>query len=204
MPDLHVQCRHHEQCNDTTWQRKAPDLYMTRAPFVKTTHFSPRSYRALLCSHVACLHACAYILSNCITLLTCNTCGLHLQYAMQQPAYPQQQAAPQHQVPYPSQPMYPHTAPAYPAYPPAAPAPSYYVAPAHAYAQPQMHEPPAQAPQSAAQAAMMAAIKVCRNAELSLGRSQAPIKSIRPIFPLGSPLRLPFVPQQPLLAALLG
>ena len=99
-----------------------------------------------------------------------------MQYA-QQPNYPPQQAAaPQmapHQVPYASQPMYPQTAAAYPAYPPAAP--SYYVAPVHAYPQSQMHEPPIQQPQSVAQAAMMAAIKVCelcleRCVRLCLGR----------------------------------
>ena len=81
-----------------------------------------------------------------------------------QPSYAPQQAAPPqmppHQMPYASQPMYAQTAAAYPAYPQAAPAQSYYTAPAHAYPQPQMHEPPIQQPQSAAQAAMMAAIKV--------------------------------------------
>lgn len=82
----------------------------------------------------------------------------------QQPSYPSQQAAPPqmppHQVPYASQPMYPQTAATYPAYPQAAPVPSYYVAPAHAYPQPQMHDTSIQQPQTAAQVAMMAAIKV--------------------------------------------
>ncbi len=86
-------------------------------------------------------------------------------YGAQQPGYPPQRPAPpqipQHQVPYASQPMYPQQAPAYPTYPPAAAAAPYYAAPAY---QPQMHVnpmPPVQQPnQSAAQAAMMASIKV--------------------------------------------
>ena len=61
--------------------------------------------------------------------------------------------------------MYPQQAPAYPTYLPAAPAGAYYAPPAHAYPHPQMHVnpmPPVQQPtQSAAQAAMMASIKVC-------------------------------------------
>lgn len=86
---------------------------------------------------------------------------LYLVQYGQQPGYPMQQnpQMPSHQMPYASQPMYAQPA-AYPAYPPAAPAPSYYVAPAHAYQQPQLHDPPVQQPQSAAQVAMMAAIKV--------------------------------------------
>ena len=99
------------------------------------------------------------------TLLWCA-----MQYG-HQPGYAPQQAAPPqmppHQMPYASQPMYAQTAAAYPAYPQAAPAQSYYTAPAHAYPQSQMHEPPIQQPQSAAQAAMMAAIKVSRQQRAS-------------------------------------
>lgn len=85
-------------------------------------------------------------------------------YGSQQPGYPPQHSPPpQHQMPYASQPMYPQQAPpAYPTYPPAAPSATYYAAPA--YPQPQMHMNPMPAVQqptnNAAQAAMMAAIKV--------------------------------------------